>query len=290
MAKGNNNLRPINAPIYSIWQAVYMSFYSMRLYIDVGKRWSGFGLRYLLLMLALWSIPMTVKLGGDFNEMYYQQLIRPLSMIPSVYIQNGDASFDKPMPYMIKDNKGDVIVIVDTTGKVSDFTNDYPKLTMLINKNKFGYRMPALSIFGEAPNNARNKPSFQFFNESDNFVFDGKYIVSQKLFTQLTLMVKLMIYPLIFSIVLGIFVFLFFVFGLLGQLFAQIFFSFKINVKTSIRLLIVAATPMMLVLLCLELLKYLFPGFGFILTGILTLYFSFAVFSLKSESGRMVNI
>jgi uncharacterized membrane protein len=52
----------------------------------------------------------------------------------------------------------------------------------------------------------------------------------------------------------------------------------------------VASTPMMLTLLIMELANLLFPGFGFLLVVILAAFFSYAVFALKSESRRMVNI
>ncbi|RUR10664.1 DUF1189 family protein [Legionella sp. km772] len=290
MAKVKDKLRPIDAPIYSIWQALYLSFFSIRLYIDVGKRWTGYGIRYLLLLIALWSIPMAVKMGIDFNQTFNQQLIEPLSIIPTIYIQNGQASFDKPMPYLIKNKKGEVVLIVDTTGKVNDFTSEYPKLTVLINKDKVAFRMPGIPILGEAPKTEHNKPLIQSFNKGDNLVFNGKQIVAQNSFSQWKIAAQLMIYPLVFSVFFGMFLFMFLVFGFLGQLFARIFFSFHITVKTSARLLMVATTPMMLTLLIMELANLLFPGFGFLLVVILAAYFSFAVFAFKSESRRMVNL
>lgn len=290
MAKIKNKIRPIDSPIYNIWQALYLSFYSMRLYIDIGKRWTGYGIRYAILLIALWSIPMAVKIGMDFNEIFNQQLIEPLSRIPTIYIQNGEASFDKPMPYFIRDKNGEVVLIVDTTGKINGFSSDFPKLTVLVNKDKVAFRMPGLPILGQTPQNDHNRPLVQEFNKGDNLVFDGKLIVSQNAFTQWKIAAQLMIYPIILSVFMGMFIFLFLVFGFLGQLFTRIFFSFHITVKTSCRLLMVATTPMMLTLLILELGKFLFPGFGFLLVAVLAVYFSYAIYSFKSESTRMANV
>ncbi len=290
MAKRKTNLKPINAPIYRIWQALYLCFYSMRLYIDVGKRWTGYGIRYLFLMIAVWSIPMAVKMGIDFNRIFNQQLVEPLLIIPTIYIQNGEANFDKPMPYLIKNKQGEVVLIVDTTGKVNDFSSAYPKLTVLINKDKVSFRMPILPLLGKATKNDHNKPLVQYFNKGDNLVFDGKKIVEQNSFGQWKIVAQLMVYPVVFSIFFGMFLFMFLVFGFLGQLFTRIFFSFNITVKTSCRLFMVAVTPMMFTLLIMELAKFLFPGFGFLLVIVLIAYYSFAVFSFISESKRMVNI
>lgn len=290
MAKINTNLKPINTPVYGLWQALYLCFYSKRFYIDVAKRWKGYGIRYLILMIALWSIPMAIKMGLGFNEIFEQQLIQPLSIIPTIYIQNGEASFDKPMPYMIKNKKGEVVLLVDTTDKINDFTDDYPKLTVLVNKNKVAFRMPNLPILGENPKSNYNKPLIQYFNKGDNLVFEGKKIVAQNTFTQWKMAAQIMVYPVVFSIFFGMFIFLFLVFGFLGQLFARIFFHYQITVKTSCRLLMIAATPMMLTLLIMELANLVFPGFGFLLAVILSLYFSFAVYSFRSESNQMVNL
>ena len=290
MAKNKTKLKPINAPVYGYWQALYLSFFSMRLYIDVGKRWTGYGIKYLALLLALWSIPFSIKMAIDFNHLFDQQLIEPLSVIPTIYIQNGEASFDKPMPYMVKNKMGEVVLIVDTTGKVNDFNSDYPKLTVLINKDKVSYRMPSLPILGNNAKANHNEPLSQVFSKGDNLVFDGKKIVEQSAFAQWKIAAQVMIYPLIVSMFFGMFLFMFMVFGFLGQLFTRIFFSFYITVKTSTRLLMIASTPMMVTLLVMEMLNGIFRGFGYLLVVILAAYFSFAVFAFKSESKRMVNL
>lgn len=291
MAKVKNKLKPINAPLFGYWNALLLSFYSKRLYIDVGKRWAGYGIRYLVLLIALWSIPLAIKVGLDFNEVFNQQLIEPLSIIPTIYIQNGEATFDQPMPYFIKNKKDQVVLIVDTSGAITDFIDKYPYLTILVNKDKVAFRMPGLKFWG---NNGKgmnpNKPLVQYFGKGENLVFDGKKIVQQSTFIQWKYVAQLMIYPLVAVVFFSMFLFIFLVLGFLGQLFARIFFSFQITLKQGCKLLMVSSTPMMLVLLGLLLFNHTFPGFGFLLIAVLATYFCFAVFSLKSESKRLVNV
>jgi hypothetical protein len=289
MAKRKNKLKPINAPIFGYWQALYMSFYSKRLYIDAGKRWPGYGIRYLVLLVALWSIPFSIKMGFDFNDIFNQQLINPLSIIPTIYIQKGEASFDKPMPYFMKNKKNEVVLIVDTTGKITDFTDKYPYLTVLINKDKVAFKMPGLPFLGKRPANS-NKPLVQYFGKEDNLIFDGKKIIQQDTFVQWKYAAQAMIYPIVAVVFFSMFLFIFLVLGFLGQLFARIFFSIHITVKQGSKLLMVSVTPMMLVLLGIVLFDFTFPGFGFLLLVVLAVYFCFAVYSLKSESKRMVNL
>jgi hypothetical protein len=289
MSKIKNKIKPIDEPVYGYWKALVLSFYSKRLYIDVGKRWSGHGIYYLLLMILVWSIPFSFKLGFDFNDIFNQQLIDPLSKIPTMFIQNGLLKFDKPMPYLVKNKKNEVVLIVDTTGKVTSFNDKYPKLSVLITQNKVSFRIPSiplLSAHGDLVNT--NKPIEQIFSPVDNALFDGKKIVQERSFTNLKYGFELLIYPLVVSIFFSLFVFIFLMLGFLGQLFSRILFSFKLTLKQSNRLLIVGTTPMMLVLLILLLGNLTFIGFGYLLVTLVAIYFSFAVYSLKSESKRLV--
>lgn len=291
MAKTKNKLKPINTPDFGYWNALYLSLYSKRLYIDVGKRWKGYGILYLLLLIALWSIPFSIKLGFDFIDLFNEQVTEPLSAIPTIYVQNGQATFDKPMPFLVKNKKNEVVLIVDTTGEVNDFSDKYPQLSILINKDKVSFRMPGFGSFaGIAAANNANKPLVQYFNKSENVVFDGKQIVRQDTFARWKYGAQLMIYPIVLSVFFFMFLTIFMILGFLGQLFAQIFFSFRITLQQSCRILMVAATPMMLVLLGIIISHSMFPGYGFLLLAFLALYFSLGVFFLKSESNRMVNL
>lgn len=78
----------------------------------------------------------------------------------------------------------------------------------------------------------------------------------------------------------------FLVFGFLGQVFL-VYFSFSITFKQSCRLLIVAATPMLIALILLLTSNYIFPGSGFILLFLLIGYFSYALFALRAESKKL---
>lgn len=175
MSKEKNKLKPIDTPVYRYWSALYMSFYSRRLYVDVGKRWRGFAFLYLLLTIALFSIPFALRMGFSLNQSFKEQITDPLSKIPVFYIQNGEVSFDKPMPYLIKNDQNQVVVLIDTTGKVNDFPAEYPYLTILINKNKISLKVPSLKLFNMKDSKpSKGTPLVQTFDKGTNLVFDGK--------------------------------------------------------------------------------------------------------------------
>jgi hypothetical protein len=290
VAKGKNKLKPIDAPAYSYWQALYMSFYSRFLYVDVGKRWKGIGLVYLLLVVAVTSIPFALKMSADFNKSFNEQLIEPLLQVPTIYIQDGEVKFDKPMPYIIKNDKGQDVIIIDTTGTINEITDAYPHLNILINKNVIYFKLPTPQVMGLGDEQVNKGVSIvQPLAKGANMVFDGKKIVQDNAISGLKYASQLMIYPLVVCILFSIYAIILLVAAFLGQVFSRIFFSFPLTFKNSARLLMVASTPMQTALIIFLSLNLIFPGFGFILLLLIVAYYCFAIYSLRAESRHMVN-
>lgn len=291
VSRDKNKLKPIDSPVYGYWAALYRSFYSKYLYVDVGKRWKGLGLRYFLLVIALCSIPYSLRIMHDFNDTFNMNVIEPVRILPSVMIQKGEVSFDKPMPYLIKNKKDQVVTIIDTTGQVTDFNNTYPNLTILITKDTFYFRVPAPEIPGIDIDKAQNKGTImaQPFDKTANLIFNGKKILEDNSSIYMMKYSALaMVYPVVISMAYCIFALIFIVFAFTGQLFARIFFSFELSFVASCRLFMVAMTPMMSFLMILLSLGIVFPGSGFVLLALMLGYYSFAIRSLKSDSRLMV--
>ena len=241
MARAKNKLKLMDAPIYHYWQALYLSFYSKRLYIDVGKRWQGIGLLYFLLAIAVCSIPLALRVGINLDQSFNEQIIEPLLQVPDIYVQNGEASLDKPMPFLIKNKKDQVVLVVDTRTNDSLFGPEYPNLSILINKDKVYFKTPTPQLFSTIlPETTKSEPQSQSFGKGTNFVFNGKKIVEENGMLKLKHMAQLMIYPIIVVILYSMFVVIFLVLAFLGQVFASIFFSFKISFSESSRVFRVA--------------------------------------------------
>ncbi|CEG57160.1 conserved membrane protein of unknown function [Legionella fallonii LLAP-10] len=287
--KTKSKLKPIDAPVYSYWKALYMSFYSTRLYVDVGKRWRGIGLLYLLLCVAIFSIPFSIRVAINLNQSFNEQIIEPLLLLPTIYVQNGEISFDRPMPYFVKNKKNQVVLAVDNTGKVAKFSPEYPYMNILITKNTVYFRIPTPELFASAtPDINSGVPLSQTFDKGSNFAFNGKKIVEENSIYGLKYASLALIYPVIVAMFYSIFIVMFLVLAFLGQVFSRIFFSFQVSFKQSCRLFMVATTPMLLALILILTADAIFPGFGFILVIIIAIYFSLGVSSLKAESKRMV--
>ena len=297
MSKKTQAIRTIDAPLYRYWQALYMSLYSSRLYVDVAKRWSGYGFIYLLLVIALASIPFSARVIIDFNRFFQEGMMEPLKVLPPLYVQNGEISFDKPMPYFIKNNAGTIVAIIDTTGSLVDttgsidsMTKKYPKLTILITKNKVIYRAPKLELFLKGSDSQKPRDVYiQELKKGSNEVFDAKEWLGTSGVLTLRWATEILLYPTLVSFMFGLAIVILLSIGLLAQVVAQILFMVRLTYKQSCRILLVAMTlPCVLFFIGLTA-NIIVPKIGFFYLIVLTIYYCYAVLALKRENRRMVS-
>lgn len=107
----------MTAPKYSLFHAIYLSFYSRDLYRDVARNWRGFSLSYLLALLGLYCIPLVLHyvemIGRDLDE----KAPHIIHQVPDIRINGGKASVSVAEPYYIYTDEGkSVFMIIDTTG------------------------------------------------------------------------------------------------------------------------------------------------------------------------------
>lgn len=95
-------------------QAVYQSFGSTSLYTQVIYRWIGSGLLYLVILAAVISVIVCVRMSYTiyrFNQDYIPGLA---SQVPTLTIANGEAKTDVAQPHVIRDNKQNALVVINT--------------------------------------------------------------------------------------------------------------------------------------------------------------------------------
>jgi len=289
MNKKSKSLRVNDAPMYNYLQAIYMSFYSRSLYVDVAKRWKGFGALYLLLVISIASIPLSARIMYDFNQYFDQQMILPLTELPPLYVQNGGVVFDKPMPYVVKNKTGAVVAIVDTTGKVKNIDQTYPELTVLITKDKLYFRPPKFHLFSNTPVPLKQQDTFvQPLDKASNEVFDAKAWVASSGIMNLKLMTEILVYPLIVMFLFGLYVVFMLGLAFIGQLFAQIIFKFKVPYKMAARVFSVASTVQIAVFFIVLTAGIVVPGAGLLYMVLLAVYFNYGILCVKRESTKLV--
>jgi len=108
---------------YSILHLPIMSFFSKRLYRDVGQNWKGSNLSYLFLLLAICWIPPTLTLRKDMIQSLNSNQVQLINQLPDIRISNGRVEIDQKEPYLIKNN-GKTVAIIDTTGSMNYIDDD----------------------------------------------------------------------------------------------------------------------------------------------------------------------
>jgi len=102
---------------FNIFQAIYMSFYSKKLYRDVALNWGGKAFLYLLLIIALVSVYFAIAVQGLANVAYKQASANIFPQIPEISIKDGKLSTPEKRPYFITDTNKKIFAVIDTTGQ-----------------------------------------------------------------------------------------------------------------------------------------------------------------------------
>ncbi len=291
MSKKNHALRQVDTAFFNYWQALYMAFYSRRLFVDVGKRWRGWGILYMFLLITIASTPASIRIILDFRQYFDEQMIAPLEQLPPLYVQNGQVVFDKPMPYLIKNKEGDVVALIDTTGKVTGMSLKYPKLAILITKETLHFRTPPFQLFFKGSTPAAEPSVFtQSFDKDTNGVFVGKEWVVSSGVLKLKYLAEFLIYPVLAVFWTSTYAFFMIALAYIAQLFSIIVFKYKLPFKEACRVFLVASTAQVFLYFTLLAVKITLFGGSFIYMVILAVYFNYALISIKRESHKMVRV
>lgn len=287
MSKKQQNLKRINDRVYSYRQALYMAFYSRRLYIDVVKRWRGFGFKYLLLLVIIAVIPMSGRIIYKFNHAFDDQLITLINEIPPLDIRNGELVFDKPMPYIIKDKTGADSIIIDTTGKVTQIDKTHPNLMMLITKDTLYFLSPSIHLFPSSPEfSTASVITEPLAGINETFVTNDWVKSSGILYSKW--IVSVLIYPITISMIFGMVAALSLVITMLAKAISWLIFKTKLTFKETCRLIVVASTGQTLIFLPLIGFNLMTEWIQMLCITMTFIYFSFAVLAVRREIKQLV--
>ena len=109
---------------FSIFHIPVLSFFSMELYREVGLYWKGVGFAYLLLLVAVCSIPRMFKFQKGLSHFINEEVPPIVEQVPRITITEGRVHVDEPQPYYIQaPDSNEILAIIDTTGKVQSLVN-----------------------------------------------------------------------------------------------------------------------------------------------------------------------
>ncbi len=278
-------LRSTDEPYFNYWQTLTRSFYSKNLYLDVAKRWKKLPLGYLLLLILIVCVPLSIRICLDFNN-YINQIIQPLDETPDFLVQRGNLSFDKPMPFFIRNAKNEVVLIVDANNDTANYPKDYPNLIYLFGKHSIYFRSPPFKFFfAENPVSA-TETKVVTFDKDTNQVFSGKQLLETNKFVYLKPTgMMIIVCSLILTLYLMILMLLLLL-SFLAQLIAQIILKYPARYVETVRLLIVATTPMFFIWFVVFSLNLGVSKLSFTIVIVLS-YFCYAVLAIERISKRL---
>lgn len=262
--------------LFTYFQAIFLSFYSADLYVDVRHRWRGVGALYLLLLSAILTLPWSIKLLYEQAEYYQHVLLPAFKKLPTLKIENGTVQFDKPEPYMINDPKtGKPLIIIDTTGKIADISQDsYPSAVMLFSKHSMTTRLEYLP------------PYTQVLSEKLEGEINAKGVLNilewgKKIFVY-------SIYPTCFMVFFSAIYTLFCMFAFVMSMFSKILLKYDINYFDTLRLIAVSSTPELFIIILSKIINWEPPSLGILLFCLFWGYFILAIRANKYASKHLI--
>lgn len=271
-----NKVSKEKTQVYSMFQALYLSLYSRKFYIDLIQRWQSFGFLYLLMICAIVSIPIAIYEGYKI-ETYYQHVVTPtLNKLPEIDIKQGQVQFDKPMPYIISDKENIPRIIIDTSGKYKNLEQKNLELVFLLVTNNSLFlklnKMPAQQ---------------QTFPEDMTGKMTGEAI--DIALTKVKKALYFTLYPSLISSIFMAELIILLIFASLAGVFTRIVLKFDLTFKQAIRLSFVIATPQLLAFIITYLLEWQSVYLGLLLFSVLFGYYVFAVMANKYAGKELVS-
>ncbi|NCT57789.1 MAG: DUF1189 domain-containing protein [Legionella sp.] len=293
--KKNESTR--ETPHYKARHAFYLAFFSKKLYIDVVRRWRGLGVLYFFILFSVITIPHTIQLMWSLNHVIETNILTPLKSLPVLSIRSGEVVFSEKMPYLIKNNQGEVVSIIDTEGHINQLPESrYPLASILVTKHAMHMDFRLLDFLDTAHKKAfENKAIVIPLDSLGNDEFWVTSWLNKLHITAFKNLLIVMLYPIVVTLNASVFMTILLSMVLVAQLMARIAFKVRLSFLESSRLLFVAATPLAVVCSILVLFDWVIPApipglsKAFAYIALLTLYFSFGVLAYR-RSNRMLAV
>lgn len=251
----------------NIFQAIYMSFYSKKLYRDVAIHWGGKSFLYLFILLTFICLYYAFATQSVTTVAYESIYTNMAPQVPVIAIKDGKIKTPENRPYFIIDpeDHGNIAVI-DTTGQYK--TNEQAKSiillteTQLIMQKKSGetriYTVPANTNAVIDPNE---------INTAVHKILPFLWIPFFVIFLFL-LFVYRILQALLYSII--------------GKIFASIY-SIQITYSQIVQIMLVAITPAIIISVVQHALHLSIP-FEFLFYFLLSMgYLFYGIMANKQE-------
>jgi hypothetical protein len=120
---------------FSNLEALPLSFFSRDLYRDVAGNWKGAGLLYQLMVIALATLVVAIRLHLGIAEFAAHEAPPVIAQVPTIRIVRGEVSVNRLTPVTIRNPKsGKAVAIIDTSGKITSLEGTEARLLLTRNQ------------------------------------------------------------------------------------------------------------------------------------------------------------
>lgn len=211
---------------YSIFEAIYLSFYSKALYRQVATTWGGKAFLFALLMSLLTWVASVIHMQHQLSLNYATYSGKLTDQMPVMTIENGKITTPENRPYVVKDtNDLDTLLVVDTSGQIQS-----------LEQANTGLLITQTSIITKSGNETKIIQLPTAFNYTMVPMVVNEHIKSVVGYLWIVLLPGLTLGSWIFLLAKGLF------FALLGRIFSAITHA-KLTYSQCYLLFLVAASP-----------------------------------------------
>ncbi len=252
---------------YGIFKAIVLSFFSGDLYRDVAQNWGGKAFLYLLVLLAITWIPACFVAQKGTTVAYDKFSASVVNQVPVLDIKEGKISTPENRPYVVKDEKGEVLAVIDTSGQYKTLQDSNSKV--LVTEKEV--------IMESKPNEIKT-----YTIPADTAVTLDPVKVNETIKSFLPFL-WLILYPIlvIFSFVYRIIQAL--IYGVFGKIFSAATGAY-LSYGQTIQLSMVAITPVVIISTIAEVTGTIWPFEGLTFFALAMAYLFFAVYANRKPT------
>lgn len=278
-----SNKKQKSSQKYGFFKAIWMSFYSPDLYLDVFSNWRGLGGKYLLLLISILTLPYSTQAIRHYSGVIEESVFKPLEKLPPFTIYEGKVRFHSDMPYFVHNHEKEVIGIIDTTGTIKRLPHrDYPKASVLVTENAMRLNFQSLDFLLQG-DVSEQKEGVIPFGSVGQFAFVGEDMLSFMHIRLVKNLMALALYPAVIALYFSFYAAMLWSLAVIGQLLASQIFKFYISYKEAARLMTVAVTPQAFLYLTCITFDISFSGHRLVSMILLGLYFNYGLLVCRNS-------
>ncbi len=241
---------------FTLFQTLYLSFFSRPLYQDIKRNWRGLCLPYLLVILMFYWVPEMMNIKNTISEFITDEAPQYVDQVPMITISEGKASIRERVPFYIYDKKNNTpVAIIDSSGQILSLDNT-PAVVLLtrdglmVRQDRDSKETRRLSLSDMGDITITPKLIYNWLE-----VFNTLFVV--------------VLFPFALLISFTFHVIQALLLAFLGGSFAK-YFHIQLDFKTLVRLSVVAFTPAIMLETIHAVLDIYYPYssfFSFLITG-----------------------